>query len=108
LNLVLNAIGAMQGGGTLTLRTRVRGGEASVEVQDTGTGIPEEIRDRVFDPFFTTREDGEGTGLGLAVSHSIVAAHRGTIEVESKVGRGTTFRVRFAAMAGGAGARVGR
>ena len=108
LNLVLNAIGAMPEGGTLTLTTRVRRGEVVVEVQDTGIGIPEGIRDRVFDPFFTTREAGEGTGLGLAVSHSIVAAHRGTIEVESKVGTGTTFRVRFAAMAGGAAARGGR
>jgi len=108
LNLVLNAIGAMPEGGTLTLKTRVRRGEAAVEVRDTGTGIPEAIRDRVFDPFFTTREAGEGTGLGLAVSHGIVAAHRGTIEVESKVGVGTTLRVRFAAMAGGAAARGGR
>jgi signal transduction histidine kinase len=98
----------MPEGGTLTLTTRVRRGEVVIEVQDTGVGIPEGIRDRVFDPFFTTREAGEGTGLGLAVSHSIVAAHRGTIEVESKVGAGTTFRVRFAAMAGGATVRGGR
>ena len=108
LNLVLNAISAMPEGGTLTLKTRVRRGEVIVDVQDTGTGIPEEIRDRVFDPFFTTREVGEGTGLGLAVSHSIVAAHGGTIEFNSELGVGTTFRVRFAAMAGGAAARGGR
>ena len=107
LNLVLNAIGAMPAGGTLTLTTRVRRGEVVVEVRDTGVGIPEGIRDRVFDPFFTTREAGEGTGLGLAVSHSIVSAHHGTIEVESKVGHGTTFRLRFAAMAGGGAARGG-
>jgi len=96
LNLVLNAIDAMPEGGTVTLRTRVKKGEVTAEVIDSGTGIPEEIQDRLFDPFFTTRDVGEGTGLGLAVSDSIVAAHGGTIEVESKVGDGATFRVRFA------------
>lgn len=95
LNLVLNAIDAMPDGGTLSLKTRVRSGDVIAEVTDTGTGIPEDIRDRLFDPFFTTRDVGEGTGLGLAVSDSIVAAHGGAIEVESKVGKGTTFRLRF-------------
>jgi signal transduction histidine kinase len=100
LNLVLNALDAMREGGTLYLRTRVRGGKVIAEVRDTGHGIPAEIRDRVFDPFFTTREVGEGTGLGLAVSGSIVAAHGGKVELETSVGRGTTFRIIMAAMAG--------
>jgi two-component system NtrC family sensor kinase len=100
LNLVLNALDAMRDGGTLYLRTRVRGGKVIAEVRDTGHGIPAEIRDRIFDPFFTTREVGEGTGLGLAVSGSIVAAHGGKIELETTVGRGTTFRVIMAAMPG--------
>lgn len=100
LNLVLNALDAMREGGTLYLRTRVRGGKVIAEVRDTGHGIPAEIRDRVFDPFFTTREVGEGTGLGLAVSGSIVAAHGGKIEIETTVGRGTAFRVIMAAMPG--------
>lgn len=95
LNLMLNAIQAMPGGGVMTLRTRVRGAQVIVEVTDTGTGIPEEIRDRIFEPFFTTRQVGEGTGLGLAVSYSIVTAHRGNIEVESTPGMGSTFRVRL-------------
>jgi len=98
LNLVLNALDAMPEGGTLFLRTRVRGGRVIAEVRDTGAGIPTEIRDRVFDPFFTTREVGEGTGLGLAVSGGIVAAHGGKIELETKVGRGSTFRVILPAM----------
>ncbi len=100
LNLVLNALDAMKEGGMLYLRTRVRGGKMIAEVRDTGHGISADIRDRIFDPFFTTREVGEGTGLGLAVTGSIVAAHGGTIEVESSVGRGTTFRVIITAMAG--------
>ncbi len=93
LNLILNAVQAMPSGGTVTLRTRTTDGRAVAEVADTGVGIPDEIRERIFDPFFSTREVGQGTGLGLAVSYTIVTAHRGTIEVESQVGRGATFRV---------------
>ena len=99
LNLVLNALDAMREGGTLYLRTRVRGGKVIAEVRDTGHGISAEVRERIFDPFYTTREVGEGTGLGLAVSGSIVAAHGGRIELETSVGRGTTFRVIMTAMA---------
>jgi two-component system NtrC family sensor kinase len=93
LNLVLNALQAMPDGGTLTLLTGVSDGQMFVEVRDTGRGIPPEIRDRIFDPFFTTRGVGLGTGLGLAVSDNIVAAHGGRIEVTSQVGVGSTFRV---------------
>ncbi len=93
LNLVLNAIQAMPEGGTLTLRTRAARGRVVAEVADTGCGIAPGNLGRIFDPFFTTREVGEGTGLGLAVSDTIVRAHGGSIEVESAVGRGSTFRV---------------
>ena len=93
LNLVLNAIQAMPHGGVLTLRTRVEEREVVVEVSDTGVGVPEAIRDRIFDPFFSTREVGQGTGLGLAVSYNIVAAHGGRIGLDSEEGKGTTFRV---------------
>jgi two-component system NtrC family sensor kinase len=95
LNLVLNALQAMPDGGTLTLQTGVSDGQVFAEVRDSGRGIPPEIRDRIFDPFFTTRGVGRGTGLGLAVSDSIVAAHGGRIEVASRVGAGSTFRVQL-------------
>jgi len=93
LNLLLNALQAMPGGGLLTLHTGVSDGQAFAEVRDTGRGIPPEIRERIFDPFFTTRDPGCGTGLGLAVSDNIVAAHGGRIELTSQVGAGSAFRV---------------
>jgi signal transduction histidine kinase len=97
LNLFTNAADAMPNGGTLTLRVRngeLAGGAAVViEVADTGVGIPAEDLARVFEPFFTTKEEGKGTGLGLAICKRIVQQHNGTLEVESKVGEGTTIRL---------------
>lgn len=93
LNLVLNAVQAMGSGGVLTLRSKAAGGLVVLEVSDTGEGISEENLKRIFDPFFTTRTIGQGTGLGLSVTDSIVAAHGGRIEVESQPGVGSTFRV---------------
>jgi signal transduction histidine kinase len=93
MNLVVNAAQAISGRGCITLATGVEGEEAWVSVSDTGGGIPEENLTRIFDPFFTTKPVGKGTGLGLSVSYSIVARHRGRIEVESTMGSGTTFRV---------------
>jgi len=95
LNLVLNARQAMPDGGRLTLRTLRKEGKILAEVHDTGVGISEDMRERIFNPFVTTREVGEGTGLGLTVSDSIVASHGGTLDVESTVGQGSVFRVSF-------------
>jgi two-component system NtrC family sensor kinase len=95
LNLMSNAAEAMPEGGQLTLRTR-RGpmeGYITIEVQDTGTGIPEENMSKLFTPFFTTKPIGKGTGLGLAIIYGIVKMHRGQISVQSQEGRGTTFSV---------------
>ncbi|MDQ7842354.1 MAG: cache domain-containing protein [Armatimonadota bacterium] len=97
MNLIINAAEAMGGAGTLTLVTRAdpAGGMVEARVTDTGHGIAPEDLDRIFDPFFTTKGIGHGTGLGLSISYGIVKEHRGTIAVESEVGRGTTFTVRF-------------
>ena len=91
LNLILNAIDAMPDGGTLTVRTMAGPTVAVVEVQDSGVGIPDDIRTHLFDAFFTTKPTG--TGLGLSISAHIVAQHGGQLEVESRVGHGSTFRV---------------
>jgi signal transduction histidine kinase len=92
-NLIVNALDAMSGEGTLTLRTRVDGDCALVEVADTGPGIPEELRRRVFEPFFTTKPVGQGTGLGLDVSWRIVVKrHGGDLRVTSVPGD-TRFQV---------------
>ncbi len=94
INLAVNASEAMPAGGRLTLATGLAG-DSGVElvVGDTGCGIPEEIRSRIFEPFFSTKHASEGAGLGLAVVHGIVAQHGGRIEVESTVGEGTTVRI---------------
>jgi len=104
LNLIINAAHAISDGlgtsstekGTITVSTRHDGDWAEIRVQDTGTGIPEEIQSTVFDPFFTTKEVGRGTGQGLAIAHSVVTdKHGGTITFETELGRGTTFIIRL-------------
>jgi signal transduction histidine kinase len=91
VNLVSNAVQAMPEGGTLRVHTASIGDEACISVSDTGIGIPPELQERVFDPFFST--DPESTGLGLSVSFGIVQEHEGRITVESKPGEGSTFKV---------------
>ncbi len=91
MNITLNAIQAMERGGTLTFRVHERNDACQLSIADTGPGIPPEIQSRIFDPFFTTKDAGEGTGLGLAVSLSLVNQHGGTLTVQSRVGEGTTF-----------------
>ncbi|MDH3377247.1 MAG: ATP-binding protein [Gammaproteobacteria bacterium] len=104
MNILVNAQQAIEGGaGRITIRSRVvpearnpevdPGPLAEISIADTGCGISEKDRQRIFDPFFTSKGLGKGTGLGLSVSHGIVRAHGGTIEVDSKVGEGSTFRI---------------
>jgi signal transduction histidine kinase len=97
LNLVLNAAEAMQskGGGKVVIRTRFRRADGVVEmvVRDEGEGIPAAHIEKIFTPFFTTKPDGKGVGLGLAVLYGIIKAHDGDVEVHSTPGVGTTFTV---------------
>jgi two-component system NtrC family sensor kinase len=97
INLIVNAAEAMDGNGKLTITslTDAHKGCIEVDVADTGSGIPAENYDKIFDPFFTTKETGHGVGLGLAISYGIIKEHKGSISVESKVGKGTTFTVRL-------------
>jgi two-component system, sporulation sensor kinase E len=93
LGIAANALEAMEGRGRLMIRTMLRNGEAEIEFQDAGPGVPPEILPRLFDPFFTTKPPGQGTGLGLAIAQGIVADHAGRIEVNSRPGEGAVFRV---------------
>jgi len=94
MNLLVNAAHAMgEARGTITIRSGVVGDKVWLEFSDTGSGIPEAIRQKIFDPFFTTKPVGKGTGLGLSLSYGIIQNHNGQIEVDSEVGKGTTFRI---------------
>jgi signal transduction histidine kinase len=93
LNLVSNALDAMPNGGTLVVDAADRGDQVRIEIIDTGTGIDPSIRERVFDPWFTTKAPGRGTGLGLSIARSVVAEHGGHLELMSEPGRGTTVTV---------------
>ena len=93
LGLASNALEAMEGRGTLIIRSRRVRGEVEIELEDEGPGIPEEHLGRIFDPFFTTKPPGQGTGLGLAIAQGIVHDHGGRIEVSTVFGKGSVFRV---------------
>ena len=94
LNLLLNAIQAMSGGGSIVIQASQDSGDyLRIDVKDTGTGIKAEELEKIFDPFYTTKGVGRGTGLGLSLTYGIVKEHGGYIEVESEVGKGSTFSV---------------
>jgi two-component system, NtrC family, sensor kinase len=95
LNIISNAIQAMEGKGKLTLSSQQDNGFVVVQIQDTGPGISPEHITKVFDPFFTTKEQGEGTGLGLNIVHRVVKQNGGDIKIESEPGEGTTFVISF-------------
>jgi len=95
VNLVVNAMQSIPGGGILRVATRFDHSTAIIEVEDNGVGMTEDVMDQIFNPFFTTKDVGEGTGLGLSVVHGIVSAHGGTIDVGSEVGKGSRFTVQL-------------
>jgi signal transduction histidine kinase len=93
INLLVNAIQSMENKGKITIHTGEEEGWVKMSISDTGCGIPEENMDKIFTPFFTTKEDIKGVGLGLAVSHGIIERHGGRIETQSEVGKGSTFTI---------------
>ncbi|KWD88366.1 histidine kinase [Burkholderia ubonensis] len=95
MNLLVNAAQAIPGRGVITIRTTSDGDHVTIAISDTGKGMPPDVVRRIFDPFFTTKPVGQGTGLGLSVSHGIVERHRGVIDVTSEPGRGSTFSIRL-------------
>jgi PAS domain S-box-containing protein len=99
LNILVNAAHAIQDTGQrgkITVMTRVDGEQVEIAIADTGVGIPEEIRNKIYEPFFTTKEVGRGTGQGLSIAHqTVVGVHGGQLSCESTVGVGTTFRIRL-------------
>ena len=93
LNLIMNAGQAIGNKGNINIRTRADDTSLIIEVEDDGPGIARVIQDNIFDPFFSTKEPGEGTGLGLSVSYGIIHEHDGEIEVQSTPGHGARFTV---------------
>lgn len=93
ITLATNAIDAMPDGGTLTFRAFQKGNRVAIEVEDTGVGIPQENMSKIYEPFFTTKEVGKGTGLGLAVCYGIISEHNGRLSVRSTPNKGTTFSI---------------
>jgi len=97
MNLVVNALQAMPRGGHLKIQTLYEGNKVLLIVEDTGIGMHEEVLEKIFTPFFTTKEVGEGTGLGLPVVHGIITSHGGSVRVRSNVGQGTRFEIQLPA-----------
>lgn len=93
MNVLLNAAQAMDGKGTIEIKTYVKDKNVCVDIKDTGKGIKPEHLKKIFDPFFTTKPVGQGTGLGLSVSYEIIKKHGGQIGVRSQEGEGSTFTV---------------
>ncbi len=93
MNMLVNAGQAIDNHGEITVRTWQDGGNVYVAIADTGNGMPPEVANRIFEPFYTTKEVGKGTGLGLSISYDIIKKHNGTISVASEVGKGTTFTI---------------
>ncbi len=95
VNIINNAAQAMPGGGTIRIKSGIETGQGHISVSDEGEGISEEILNKIFEPFFTTKPRGEGTGLGLSISKKLIEANNGKIEIATKIGRGTTFKLLF-------------
>ena len=95
INIIDNAIHAISGNGSITVSTRAETKSIQTEISDSGSGIPQEHLNKIYDPFFSTKEIGKGTGLGLPISQAIIADHNASIDVGSQINKGTTFTITF-------------
>lgn len=94
-NILVNAAQSIEEWGKISIQTRLKDDHVVITIQDTGCGIPEAHLNKIFDPFFTTKEVGKGTGLGMNITHNIIKKHNGDIQIHSRVGEGTTFKIRL-------------
>ena len=95
MNLLINCSQSIEKRGEINIKTRADNGYVEIKISDTGSGIPKENLNRIFDPFFTTKDVGKGTGLGLNVAYNIIKKHHGKIDVNTGVGKGTTFTIKI-------------
>ncbi len=95
VNLILNANQAIEPGGTITIKSEMINNNISIEISDTGVGVPENVIKNIFNPFYTTQDVGEGVGLGLSIAYRIIESHNGNIDIQSQPGQGTTFTIRL-------------
>ncbi|MCE5270358.1 hypothetical protein LLH00_03655 [bacterium] len=93
LNILLNATQAIEEGGAITVKTCLRDNRIHIDIADDGVGIPEDMIQNIFNPFFSTRDVGQGVGLGLSIAYRIIENHNGSINVQSKPGHGSTFTI---------------
>lgn len=107
MNLLVNAAQAIEGSGTITLRSGADDANAWIEIADTGKGMTPEVMARIFEPFYTTKPIGKGTGLGLSISADIMKRHRGSLAVRSQIGEGTCFRLELPLVAPHANEKTG-
>jgi signal transduction histidine kinase len=95
MNILINAAQAVRAKGVICISTFAENGRVLIRISDTGEGIPKENIPKIFDPFFTTKEVGKGTGLGMNVVYNIIKKHNGTIDVDSEIGKGSTFTIQI-------------
>ena len=93
MNLISNASDAMDEGGDISIRTAIDDQNVVIDVKDNGNGMPPEVKAKIFDPFYTTKGPGKGTGLGLAISYNMIKRYNGRIDVDSEIGKGTSFTI---------------
>jgi two-component system NtrC family sensor kinase len=98
MNILLNAAHAIEAHGDIRVSTRHENGRINIIISDTGSGMSQEVQKRIFEPFFTTKDVGKGTGLGLSIAYDIIKKHNGDIEVESTIGKGSSFTIRIPAV----------